>query len=115
MNIIKTEIKEKSKKFQAAWTVAYKTLQPQYSEELENTLAKTLQEEIDWEIVMDTLKEVGYTHVKMSWTSRVQESRAHEIKQWCQENLSDHYSGRGQDWLFKSKEDAVMFRLRFGA
>jgi hypothetical protein len=45
----------------------------------------------------------------------MQEIRAHEIKEWCQENLSEDYSGRGQDWLFKSKEDAVMFRLRFGA
>lgn len=115
MNVIKTEIEEKSRKLLATWKVAYETLQPQYSKELEGTLAKTLQEEIDWEIMMDSLKEVGYTHIKMSWTSRVQESRAQEIKQWCKENLSEQYSGRGQDWLFKSKEDAVMFRLRFGA
>lgn len=115
MNVIKQEIKEKSKKFQATWKVTYEALQPQYSKDLEGTLAKTLQEEIDWEIEMDLLKEVGYTHVKMSWDSRVQESRAHEIKEWCRENLTEHYSGRGRDWLFQSKEDAVMFRLRFGA
>jgi formylmethanofuran dehydrogenase subunit E len=115
MKVIKTEIEAKSKQLQGHWKVVYETLKPQYSKELEVELAKTLREEIDWEIVMDSLKYLGYTHIKMSWPVRMDETQAHEIKEWCRENLTEHYNGRGQDWLFKSEEDAVMFRLRFGA
>jgi hypothetical protein len=111
MNTIKTEIKAKSKQLQGQWKVIYETLQPQYGKDLEDELAKTLQEEIDWEVAMDILKEAGYIHITMPWPVRMDE--AQDIRAWCGDNLTEHYHGRGPDWLFKSEKDATMFVLKW--
>lgn len=88
-------------------------LQHRIVTEIADDLARTLQEEIDWEIIMDMMKAVGYTHITMPWPVRMNESYAHEIKEWCRSNLKDHHKGRGKDWLFKSEKDASMFALRW--
>ena len=88
-------------------------LQPGIITEMAEDLAKELQEAFDWEVMMDIMKEVGYTHITMPWPVIMNDSRAHKIKQWCQANLKEHYSGRGPDWLFKSEQDATLFVLRW--
>lgn len=88
-------------------------LQPGIITEMAEDLAKELQEEIDWEVMMDIMKESGYTHITMPWPTRINEMQAHAIKEWCRANLKEHYSGRGQDWLFKNEKDAIMFTLRW--
>jgi hypothetical protein len=85
-----------------------------FPDTLVDELATVLQEEIDWEVMMDILKEAGYTHITMSWlVLRMNEAQVHAIKEWCRANLKEHYSGRGQDWLFKSEKDATMFVLKW--
>jgi hypothetical protein len=113
MNTIKKEIEAKSRQLQGQWKVVYETLQPQYSKDLEDELLKTFQEEIDWEVMMDTLKQVGYKHITMPWPVRMDEARAHEIRSWCRTNLAEHFLGRGPDWLFVSEQDAIMFLLKW--
>lgn len=88
-------------------------LQPGIITEIAKDLAKALQEELDWEVMIDILKEVGYTHITMPWPVIMNDSRAHEIKQWCRTNLREHYSGRGPNWFFKSERDATLFLLRW--
>ena len=82
-------------------------------EELEAELAKTLQEEIDWEILSDMLKVSGWTGIEVRWPSRMSESDAHEIKEWCKANLTGNYKGRGSSWIFQHEKDAVLFSLRW--
>jgi hypothetical protein len=113
MNIIKTEIKNKTRALNAKWSVTLDQNDPDYDPELEKEFSKILQEEIDWEIMIGLLKEVGYTHITMPWPTRMDEVKAHTIKEWCRDNLKENYQGRGQDWLFKSEKDATMFVLKW--
>lgn len=82
-------------------------------EEIVNTMAKEIQEEIDWEIMCDMMIALGWTKVKMTWPDRMTEAMAHTIKEWCRENLKGHYQGRGTTWIFDRKEDAVWFTLKW--
>ena len=111
MNIIKTEIKQKTRSLKTKWTVALE--HSQYDQEYEEELAKTLQEEIDWEVMMDILKEEGYTHITMPWPTRMGVVQAQDIREWCKANLTEHFHGRGPDWLFKSEKDVSIFMLRW--
>lgn len=113
MNIIKQEVKAKSRKLMAKWTVTYETMEPEIKEVIEGELAKTLQEEIDWEIMCDMMVTLGYTKVEMKWSEMMNEVEAHMIKEWCRENLQGHYQGRGKIWMFEKEKDASMFILRW--
>jgi ssRNA-specific RNase YbeY (16S rRNA maturation enzyme) len=86
---------------------------PDIQKEIADTMAKEIQEEIDWEIMMGMIEGLGYKHIVMKWPERMNEIQAHEIKEWCKSNLDDHFMGRGKDWLFKSEKDATMFILRW--
>jgi hypothetical protein len=76
-------------------------------------MAKMIQEEIDWEIMCDMLKTIGWTEVKMKWSDRMNELQAHHIKEWCRTNLSGIYRGRGSIWMFSKEKDAVLFSLKW--
>lgn len=80
--------------------------------EIADRMAQQMQEEIDWGIKMSILKEIGYVHVHIEWQGMTI-SKAHEISHWCRENCTEDYHARGNDWYFKSIEEAVMFRLRW--
>lgn len=108
MKTEKIEIKEKSKKLQAIWTVALE----QGEAEIGDEAARILQEEIDWEIMSDIMKSMGWAHVSVPW-NKTTDSQAHEIKEWLKENVTGHYKGRGSTWLFERKEDATLFALRW--
>ena len=80
--------------------------------ELEEDMAKILQEEIDWEIMCDIMTTLGWTRVKTNWNCRSVED-AYDLKEWCDKNIEDHYKARGQTWLFAKEKDAVKFALRW--
>ena len=82
-------------------------------QEMMDVLAKEIQEEIDWGMMLEIMKATGWTHVQMPWPGTMNSGRAHEIKEWCKYNCVGHYKGRGNDWLFENKEEAVMFKLRW--
>jgi hypothetical protein len=85
---------------------------PDIRQEIADKMAKELQEEIDWGILCDMFKNVGWTEIKLTW-SDMTASRAHEIKEWCRSNLKGHYKGRGCTWLFELEKDATMFILKW--
>lgn len=113
MNIVKQEIKEKARKLKAHWTVTLESKDSDISKEVEDELARTIQEEIDWEIMCDMMVKLGYTKIEMKWPDRIDEVIAHNIKEWCRENLQGHYQGRKNIWLFADEKDAVLFSLRW--
>lgn len=73
---------------------------------------KSLQEEIDWGIMCDLMKEVGWTHIETTWDMRSIEE-AYELREWCKKHLKGHHKGRGRNWLFEKETDAVVFALRW--
>ena len=80
---------------------------------LSEEMGRQIQEEIDWEVMCELMKISGWTQIKMDWSVRMSESDAHQIKEWCKNNLKGPYRGRGKDWLFVDEKDASMFALRW--
>lgn len=112
MKTIKQAIEEKSRKLQTKWTVTLEHDDTDYNANYEE-VAKVLQEEIDWEVMIDILTESGWTKIEMDWSSRIPDTTAHEVKEWCRENLTGNYQGRAKIWLFENEKDATMFVLRW--
>ena len=81
-------------------------------EEIIDKLSKDMQEDIDWGVLCELLKEVDWVKVDLEWP-RMTESLAHEIKEWCRANLKGHYKARGRTWIFEKEKDASMFILRW--
>ncbi len=81
-------------------------------EEALESAVKELQEEIDWEVLCKTLKELDWVQIKIDWP-RMTAITAHEIKEWCRANLKGAYHGRGRTWIFSEEKDAMLFSLRW--
>lgn len=82
-------------------------------EQMADQAAKILQEEIDWEVMIDILTEVGWTKVNIDWPRQMSAADAHAVKEWCRNNLQGNYNGRNRIWLFEKSQDAIMFSLRW--
>ena len=116
MKIIKQKIEKQSQQLQARWTVtldALNSTDEAYDKLIEKELAKTLQEEIDWEVMIDIMTEIGWTKIEMKWPHQMSARDAHEVKEWCRANLKGNYQGRQRIWLFEKEKDASMFALRW--
>lgn len=81
-------------------------------DELLKTASKGLQEEIDWGIICDMLKEIGWVKIETSWGVKSLED-AYDLKEWCLKNIKGNYKARGKIWLFEKEKDAIMFSLRW--
>jgi|694.fasta_scaffold03834_25 hypothetical protein len=81
-------------------------------DEIAKTGAKEMQEEIDWGIMCDLLKEVGWVKIQTTWSTQSLED-AYDLKNWCRSNLYGNYKGRGKIWLFEKEKDAIMFALKW--
>lgn len=83
-------------------------------QELTEKLSLEMAEQIDWELLTDMMLSVGWTKITISepW-SNMTASFAHEIKQWCRENLTGNYNARGRVWIFEKAQDAEWFMLRW--
>lgn len=114
MNIwTKHKVEEESKKLVSKWTVTVDQADPESDPGLEEEVAKILQEEIDWVVMIDIMTELGWTKIEMDWSSRIPDTTAHEVKEWCRTNLEGNYQGRAKIWLFERERDATMFVLRW--
>jgi len=117
MNVVKTEIKNKSRKLSAKWTVTLEHGQTEHNLELEKEIAKTLQEEIDWGILSDMLVEIGWQRVILSPLTLERFSHVHvwlgQVKPWLDSNMTGLYRSRRETWLFENSKDATLFILRW--
>ncbi len=109
MNIEKIQINAKPRKLKAKWTVTLGHGETEISEDL----SRQIQEEIDWEIMCDMMRSMGWTVVKMPWDGYMTDSDAHVLKEWCTANLQGNYNARGNTWVFEKEKDASMFILRW--
>ncbi len=85
---------------------------PDIRQDIADKMAREIQEEIDWEIMCDMFKSVGWTEIKLTWPEMTA-SRAHEIKEWSRQHLKGHYKGRGRTWIFELEKDATLFILKW--
>lgn len=111
--MVYTKMDMKLRQLTSAWTVELKEdSNPQYGADVEDEVARILQEEIDWEILCDIMVRAGWTKVETTWEVKPVEE-IYELKVWCDTNLTGHRKGRGKVWLFEKAEDAEWFMLRW--
>lgn len=75
-------------------------------EELTRTLAKSVQEVIDNDIMSDMLVTMGWTKI----TIRNQHKIAAD---WCAKNIRSPYRIFGNHWCFQDSRDAAWFGLKW--
>ena len=105
--------KNKTHHLQGRWTVSLDQCDPEVGENVEKEMAKVLQEEIDWEVMIEVMIEIGWTKVNIDWPNQMSAVDAHKVKEWCRANLQGHYKGRNKIWLFEQEKDAILFVLRW--
>ena len=81
-------------------------------EDITNSMAKELADEIDFEIIAGMLQEMGWTKVKRS--PFVSNEEAVDIRYWIDEHITGEVQSRGYTWLFEQAKDATMFILKWG-
>ena len=81
-------------------------------DKLSAEMSRQLQQDIDWQVLSQLLREVGWTQITTSWDMMSLEE-SYELKTWCEANLKGHRHSRGKIWLFELEKDASMFALRW--
>jgi hypothetical protein len=79
--------------------------------DLENEMAKILQEEIDWEILASMFVQSGWTMIDLPRFHDRYE--AVDVEIWIDENCSGKHIKRGKTFVFEKKQDAEWFSLRW--
>lgn len=111
MNIQKTIINAPSRQLTATYTVEPLQMADKPMVEIADTLMKEIQEEIDWGIIVDLLSASGWTLVEIQHENYVKNQT--EIDSWVAISCKDEYKNRMNSWLFKSKDEAAWFMLRW--
>lgn len=96
------------KDYQIKCSIELQQGEPEYGESLEEELAKTLAEEIDWEIISSTLIENGWTRVTIPENSNIL-----NVFHWVQDNIKGKNTHLRSDWIFQNSDDAAWFKLRW--
>lgn len=82
--------------------------------ELENELARVLQEEIDKEILIETMVDNGWTRVDLGKTVDDLFHDTGSIEYWIDENCQGRHSFFTPCiWLFEQPRDAELFILKW--
>lgn len=72
--------------------------------------AKELADEIDWQILAETMLKAGWTEVQVDdYTQKYRDGMA----SWIFNNIRGNKTGMRGRWLFESPADATWFRLRW--
>jgi hypothetical protein len=79
-------------------------------EEMMDILAEEIRKEIDEGIISNILVETGWTPVQFYFKNGEQ---AVDVQIWLAGTCTDDYRRLGSDYLFKSKQDAEWFILRW--
>ena len=66
--------------------------------------------EIEFEILMGTLCELGWTKIILKPMLR---EHSAEIDCWIDAECTDEHKNMGLVWLFKDAKDAIMFKLKW--
>jgi hypothetical protein len=73
--------------------------------------AKTMQEDIDREILWGMLTGIGWTRIMLP--GLIDNNHAIDITHWLASNCKGNFERRGRDFLFENPNDASYFILRW--
>ena len=115
MKIIKQHIPTKT--FHAKWTIDYaKDIEPTHGIDLEDELAKVLQEEIDREIINDIHRRdcmlKGWTELPFK-TDGILPDTIGKMAEWLHLHAIGDYRFFGNEIWFENKQDLTAFILRW--
>jgi hypothetical protein len=79
-------------------------------EDMMDIMAEEIQKEIDAEIMSNILVESGWTPVKFHYKSN---EHANDVTFWLMETCNGKWHRYGSAYLFKDKQDAEWFILRW--
>lgn len=79
-------------------------------EEITKSMAREIQEEIDFEILTSIFIESGWTKVILSPMTT---ETSQEIDNWIEENIKSQHMTRGLVWVFEDEKEAMWFTLRW--
>ena len=78
-------------------------------DELADAMNQAMAEEIDWQIQVNLMTQVGWHNVKTPTDGNPL------VTEWVQENIKGRYKNRFDIWIFERSEDAVWFTLRWSS
>jgi hypothetical protein len=78
-------------------------------DELASAMSNAMAEEIDWQILVDLMTQVGWHKVEAPTDGDPL------VTEWVQENIKGRYKNRFDIWIFERSEDAVWFTLRWSS
>lgn len=76
------------------------------SEYLYDELSKILQKEIDNELISQILENQGWFRVTLKRWDTI------DIE-WCKKYMKGEYRSHGHHWLFKDRQDFILFSLKW--
>jgi hypothetical protein len=82
-------------------------------QEIINRAGKQMAEEIDFGILADLLKEIGW--VEIEFEPHVESILSYEIQNWIRNNCKGLFRSRGKRFLFELEKDASWFLLKWGS
>ncbi len=80
-------------------------------EDILDEIIKDYAKQMDWDIVADCLVEAGWTSVKLKRFHSNEE--AVDINTWLEQNCTDEWKNLSTRYIFKKKQDAEWFILRW--
>ena len=84
-----------------------KKLKLNIQDEVLNKAAQELAARIDFSVMAGLLQDSGWVRVK------VLNADVTEVEEWVEQNVKEYHSHYDDEWVFKSKQDANWFKLRW--
>ena len=81
------------------------------NEDIIDDISKQMASDMDWLIIADCLVDSGWTNVKLNRFYNNEE--AVDINNWLEQNCTDEWKNLSTRYIFKKKQDAEWFILRW--
>lgn len=80
-------------------------------EDILDDISNSIAKEMDWHIIADVLVSSGWTSIQIKRFRNNEE--AVDIKEWLEQNCAGEWNNLGTRYIFKNKQDAEWFSLRW--
>ena len=80
-------------------------------EDILDDISNSIAKEMDWHIIADVLVSSGWTSIQIKRFRNNEE--AVDIKEWLEQNCTGEWNNLATRYIFKNKQDAEWFSLRW--